>query len=80
MTDANMPEVQGSLAYSCIGCGVEYDIYDFVYTCPECGSLLKIKNRNFDEYRKISPQRWKEIFDSRKEHHAARALGDLPLP
>jgi len=66
MTDANMPEIQGSLAYSCIGCGVEYDIYDFVYTCPECGSLLKIKNRNFDLYRKTSPQRWKEIFDSGK--------------
>ncbi len=66
MTDANMSEVQGKLVYSCIGCGAHYDIYDFVYTCPECRSLLKIENLNFDRYRDIPPERWKEIFDSRK--------------
>jgi threonine synthase len=75
MTDANMPEIQGSLVYSCIGCGNEYDIYDFVYTCPECGSLLKIRNLNFDAYKKISPARWKEIFDSRKNTNLPELSG-----
>ena len=75
MTDANMPGVQGSLVYSCIGCGNEYDIYDFVYTCPVCGSLLKIKNLDFEAYRKVSPARWKEIFDSRKNTNLPELSG-----
>lgn len=66
MTDENMPGIQGELVYSCIGCGKTYDIYDFVYTCPACGSLLKIENLKFNEYKNISPAKWKEIFDSRK--------------
>ena len=66
MSDVNMPEVKGNLVYKCIGCGQSYDIYDFVYTCPECNSLLKIENTRFDELKKTSPDSWKKIFDSRR--------------
>ncbi|MBN2297834.1 MAG: threonine synthase [Deltaproteobacteria bacterium] len=66
MSDVNMPDVNGDLVYTCIGCGGSYDIYDFVYTCPKCGSLLKIENTRFDQLRKIPPDTWKKIFDSRR--------------
>jgi len=61
-----MPEIKGNLVYKCIGCGQDYDIYDFVYTCPECGSLLKIQNIQFDRFKQTPPETWKEIFDSRR--------------
>ncbi|HHO75573.1 MAG TPA: threonine synthase [Deltaproteobacteria bacterium] len=66
MSDVNMPEVKGSLVYKCIGCGQVYDIYEFVYICLECGSLLKIHNTEFDQFKQIPAEKWKEIFDSRR--------------
>jgi len=66
MAEENMPEMCGSLAYKCIGCGSNYDIYDFIYTCPKCSSLLIIENTGFDNLKKTSPGRWREIFDARR--------------
>ena len=66
MSDVNMPGVTGNPVYRCIGCAQLYDIYDFVYTCPQCGSLLKIENTQFDQFKKTSPDSWKKIFDSRR--------------
>ncbi len=73
MSEVTMPEVQGNLVYKCIGCGQTYDIYEFVYTCPQCGSLLKIENTLFGELLKTPPDTWKQIFDSRRN----TTLGEL---
>lgn len=75
MNDPHMPEVQGSLVYTCIGCGRHYDIYDFVYTCPECRSLLKIENTEFDRLKRVSAQQWREIFDSRRNTNLPELSG-----
>ncbi len=64
MPEVNMPK--GNLIYRCIGCGAQYDIYDLIYTCPQCRSLLKIENTSLEEYKKIPAATWKEIFDGRK--------------
>lgn len=66
MSEDNMPEMHGDLAYRCIACGKEYDIYDFIYTCPNCGSLLKVENRSFARLQETSAEEWKRIFDERR--------------
>ena len=75
MNDPHMPEIQGSLVYTCIGCGRHYDIYDFVYTCPECRSLLKIENTEFDRLKRVPAQQWREIFDSRRNTNLPELSG-----
>ncbi|HPX18534.1 MAG: threonine synthase [Deltaproteobacteria bacterium] len=75
MNDPHMPEIQGRLVYTCIGCGKRYDIYDFVYTCPECRSLLKIENTEFDRLKRVPAQHWREIFDSRRNTNLPELSG-----
>ncbi|MCD6570430.1 MAG: threonine synthase [Deltaproteobacteria bacterium] len=61
-----IPEVAGNLVYRCINCGRIYDIYEFIYTCPKCGSLLKVEDTKFDRLKARSGRKWAEIFDARK--------------
>ena len=65
MPEDNMPK--GNLIYRCIGCKAQYDIYDLIYTCPKCRSLLKIENTDFDSFKQIPAADWREIFDNRKK-------------
>ncbi|MDT8271923.1 MAG: threonine synthase, partial [Desulfomonilia bacterium] len=67
--------MSGSLVYTCIGCGLQYDIYDFIYTCPECKALLTIENTRFDDLKNIPGQKWREIFDARKASNILEMLG-----
>ncbi len=69
------PTYRGDLVYSCIGCGEQYPIEDFYYTCPSCGSLLRLHDRSFDELKKIEGIRWREIFDGRRQSNEASMSG-----
>ena len=69
------PTYRGDLVYSCIGCGEEYPIEEFYYTCPACGSLLRLHDRSFDELEKIPGARWREIFDGRRRSNEAPMSG-----
>jgi len=66
MSKTHMPEVSGKLFYKCINCGQTYDIYDFIYTCPNCNSLLKIENPEFENLKKKTGKQWAAIFDARR--------------
>jgi threonine synthase len=61
-----IPEQSGRLIYRCLGCGLESDIETLLYTCPECGRVLLIYDREFERLKKIPGKRWHEIFDYRK--------------
>lgn len=74
-SDPFMPEAGGRLAYECISCGLSHDIYDFIYTCPACGSLLRVRNAEFDSLRKRPPSAWREIFDSRRNSNVLEIQG-----
>ena len=69
------PSYRGDLVYSCIGCGEEYPIEEFYYTCPACGSLLRIHDRAFEALRETPGSRWREIFDSRRRSNEACMSG-----
>jgi threonine synthase len=77
MSTANisMPSYRGDLVYSCINCGEEYPIEEFYYTCPACGSLLRLHDRSFDELKKVPGDQWREIFDGRRRSNEAAMSG-----
>lgn len=61
-----VPQPQGDLFYQCLGCNAAYTIKELLYVCPECGQVLLIHNRNFDELKKIPGKTWQKIFDYRR--------------
>jgi len=69
------PTYRGDLVYSCISCGEEYPIEEFYYTCPACGSLLRLHDRSFKELGKIPGAQWREIFDERRRSNEASMSG-----
>ncbi|MGB0563425.1 MAG: threonine synthase [Spirulinaceae cyanobacterium] len=51
--------------FRCIaGCPGKHSIFDVIYTCPICGSLLEVHHER-EPLRKRSAQEWKDLFDSR---------------
>jgi len=61
-----LPEPEGEVVYSCLGCKGEFDIDQLLYTCPDCGGVLLLKDRKFDRLTEVGGRRWREIFDYRK--------------
>jgi threonine synthase len=50
------------------GCGERYSLFDIVYRCKKCGSLLEVVH-DIDALRDRSAQEWKHLFDSRYMRH-----------
>ncbi len=51
--------------FRCIaGCTGKYSIFDVIYTCPTCGSLLEVHHER-EPLKKRNAYRWQQLFDSR---------------
>ena len=61
-----IPEPAGLMYYRCLGCAQEFDIDHLLYTCPECGNVLMLHDRNEDRLREIDGSLWRRIFDYRR--------------
>ncbi len=61
-----IPETQGDMVYRCLGCNVEYDIKELLYTCPACSQVLMIYDLAFNRLKEIPGDIWHQIFDYRK--------------
>ena len=61
-----IPEPAGEMIYRCINCESEFGIDHLIYTCPECGHVLLLHDRNFSRFRDIEGAKWREIFDYRR--------------
>ena len=61
-----IPRPKGDLCYKCLGCSKEFSIEKLLYVCPECGEVLLLENREFDELKKIPGRTWQKIFDYRR--------------
>jgi threonine synthase len=61
-----VPEPNGEMAYRCLGCRNQYDIDRLLYTCPECGSVLLLYDKNAEKLKEFGGRRWREIFDFRR--------------
>jgi len=61
-----VPKHKGDQIYKCLACGREYGVEELLYTCPSCGQVFLIYDRNFDQLKQISGAVWRKIFDYRK--------------
>lgn len=68
-----IPKPSGDMHYRCLGCEQEMGIDRLVYTCPRCGSVLMLYDRNFESLLSIEGQAWRRLFDYR------RMLNEQPL-
>jgi len=61
-----IPRHEPDMIYECIGCGRSYPLDQFLYTCPSCKSLLRLRDLNFDRLKQFPGERWRDIFNRRK--------------
>ncbi len=61
-----MPEPRNDMMYRCLGCGREHGITSLLYTCPDCGQVLLLYDRQFERLKQIPGALWRKIFDYRK--------------
>ena len=54
------------MRYRCLGCDREMGIDRLLYTCPNCGSVLTLYDRNFERVLATDGKIWREIFDYRR--------------
>ncbi len=73
------PTYRGDVIYSCVGCGAEHPIEQFLYTCPACGALLSLRDRSFDTLKKKSGDYWKRLFAWRRVATEPRSLRGIFL-
>lgn len=64
--DLVVPSPKGDMFYRCLGCEKEYPIDELLYICPNCGKVLLLHDRNFDNLKKISGEKWRKILDFRR--------------
>ena len=51
--------------FSCVaGCTAKHSIFDVIYTCPSCGSLLEVFHER-EPLKKRNAYQWQQLFDSR---------------
>jgi threonine synthase len=61
-----IPQVEGKMIYRCLDCNMEFGIRKLLYTCPECGQVLLMCDKNFKRLKNINGKTWQKIFDYRK--------------
>ncbi len=68
-----VPKPHGLMVYKCLGCKNEFGSEQLLYTCPDCGQVLLLHDKNTQYINDISGKTWQRIFDYR------RMLNDQPL-
>ena len=60
------PDIDSQTVYfRCIaGCSAKHSIFDVIYTCPSCGSLLEVHHER-EPLKQRSANQWKQLFDAR---------------
>jgi threonine synthase len=71
-----LPEPSGDMVYRCLGCGCESDISRLLYTCPDCGGVLLLRDRNSEHISSVDGRDWRRIFDYRRmlNHRALKGI------
>ena len=71
-----LPEPRGHMVYRCLGCKDEFDSTQLLYTCPECGNVLLLHNRNMHHIMEVGGKKWRQILDYRRmlNHKALKGI------
>jgi threonine synthase len=63
--ESKRPTDNQTVYFRCIaGCSAKHSLFDVIYTCPSCGSLLEV-HHDREPLKKRSAAEWKQLFDSR---------------
>lgn len=54
------------MEYVCTKCNARHGIDELLYTCPDCGGVLLLNDKEFDKHKEIPGKKWQEIFDERR--------------
>jgi threonine synthase len=60
-----VPKPGGKYIYQCINCTATYGIEKLLYICPECKSVLMIKDEEWERLRSLPGHLWRKVFDYR---------------
>ena len=60
-----IPAPSGSYMYQCFGCGSQFGVERLLYTCPNCKSVLMIKDADWERLKAIPGSLWRKLFDYR---------------
>jgi len=71
-----LPEPNGEMVYRCLGCRIEYGSDRLLDTCPECGGVFLLHDKNTQYISDVSGEKWRKIFDYRKmiNHKALKGI------
>jgi len=61
-----IPAPSGRMMYRCLGCEAEFAIDRLLYTCPDCGSVLLLRNAEFEALKETDGPTWRRILDHRR--------------
>ncbi len=80
-----LPDHRSDMVYECIRCSGTHPLDSLLYTCPRCGSLLRIVDRNFEALKRRKSGEWRSVFDLRRSTQASGLQGvflfhELVLP
>jgi threonine synthase len=64
--DSLIPSPTGDMVYKCLKCESEHDSGKLLYTCPRCGGVLMLHNKNTETIDSTPWGKWREIFDYRR--------------
>ncbi len=62
----SFPTYRADMQYHCLSCDKYFSVDELLYTCPNCGHVFLLENKNHDELKKTSGKEWRDIFDARK--------------
>ncbi|WP_334314962.1 threonine synthase [Taurinivorans muris] len=63
---SSFPVIRHEMEYVCTKCNARHSIDELLYTCPSCGGVLLLNDRDFAEYKKIPGKKWQKLFDERR--------------
>lgn len=49
---SSFPVIRHEMEYVCTKCNARHSIDELLYTCPSCGGVLLLNDRDFAEYKK----------------------------
>ena len=59
------PKYRTEMEYVCQDCSSRYSARELHYTCPSCGGVFMLRDKNFPSLAEYSGKYWQEVFDSR---------------
>ncbi len=71
-----LPEPCGEMVYRCLGCESEYGSEQLLDTCPQCGNVFLLHDKNTQHISRLTGQQWRSVFDYRRmlNHRALKGI------